>query len=178
MKLINKTTKDLTLSAAFKYNERDNNTSSNLYNYAAINSLTRNDYASNAPYSNKKQEFKVAANYKIDKRQSVLVAYNYDKVDRWCDKYTHAADCIVAESNTEDRLGIKYRVKASDNVSLNAGYTYGDRKGSYDFDAITPLSGLDSPTPDDVNSQNYPGYFAVPFAERKQDLLRLVPIGR
>jgi MtrB/PioB family decaheme-associated outer membrane protein len=172
LKLINKTTKDLTLSAGYKYNERDNNTSSRVYQYAALNSLTLNDFASNAPYSNKKQEFELAGNYRIDKRQSVQLAYNYDKVDRWCNQYTHAANCVVASSNTEDRLGAKYKLKATDTISLSAGYTYGNRKGSYDYNAITPLSGLDTATTDDVNSQNFRGFVAAPYAERKQDLFK------
>ena len=174
LKLVNQATKDLALSASYKYNERDNNTSSRVYTYAAINSITVNDVAPNAPYSNKKQEFELAGNYRIDKRQSVQVAYNYDKTNRWCNEYADAADCLIASKNTEDRLGAKYKLKASDNVSFNAGYTYGDRKGSYDFDARTPLIGRDNNVvpKNYVNSQNFPGYIAAPYAERKQDLFK------
>jgi MtrB/PioB family decaheme-associated outer membrane protein len=172
LKLTHQTTKDLGLSASYKYNERDNKTSSNIYQYAALNSVTKNDVAPNAPYSSKKSEIELAGNYRIDQRQSVRVAYNHDKTDRWCNGYAFAANCVIATSNTEDKLGAKYRLKASDNVNLSAGYTYGKRKGSYDFNAITPLVGRDTPTPNFVNSQNYPGFVAMPYAERKQDLLK------
>ncbi|MDO8789639.1 MAG: MtrB/PioB family decaheme-associated outer membrane protein [Sulfuritalea sp.] len=172
LKLSHQASKDLALSASYKFNERDNRTSSNTYIYAAINSITVNDYAPNAPYSNKKAEIELAGTYRIDNRQSVQVAYNHDKTDRWCNNYANAAGCLIATSNTEDKLGAKYKLKAGNGVTFNAGYSVADRKGSYDFNARTPLIGRDTATPNFVNSQNYPGFVAVPYSGRKQDVLK------
>ncbi len=172
LKLSHQATKDLALSASYKFNERDNRTTSNLYRYAAINSITVNDVAPNAPYSNKKAEIELAGNYRIDKQQSIQVVYNHDKTDRWCNSYATAAGCLIATSNTEDKLGAKYKLKAGNGVTFNAGYSVADRKGSYDFNARTPLIGRDTLTPNFVNSQNYPGFVAVLYDGRKQDVLK------
>lgn len=172
LKLTNQTTKDLALSATLKHNERDNQTQSNLYQYYAINNRTTADAAANAPYSNKKTELELAGDYRVVKGQTIRLAYGYEKSSRWCNNYALAANCLVSPSNTEDKLGIKYKLKASDDVSLNAGYTYAKRKATYDHNAITPLAGLDTLTPNDVNSQNYPGFLPYIYAPRKQDLLK------
>lgn len=172
LKLTNRTTKDLALSATLKHNERDNQTQSNAYRYYAINNTTTADVAANAPYSNKKTEFELAGDYRLDKRQTIRMAYGYEKVSRWCNNYALAANCLVSPSNTEDKLGIKYKLKANNDVSFNAGYSYAKRKATYDHNAITPLAGLDTLAPDDVNSQNFPGFLAHIYAPRKQDLLK------
>lgn len=181
LKLTNQTTRDLVLSAAYKYNERDNRTSSKIYQYWAINSIAASatnklDYTANAPYSNDRTDFELAGDYRIDKKQTIRLAYNYEKINRSCDSYVRSNafsdNCLVDTSNTEDKFGAKYKLKASDGVTLNAGYTYGNRKGSYDHNAITPLAGLETATPTDVNAQNVVGFIAAPYAERKQDLFK------
>lgn len=176
LKLTDQTTKELTLSATYRYNERDNQTDSRIYQFAALNSATINDYTANAPYSNKKNEFELAGDYRIDKKQSIRIAYNYEKVDRWCNDYarsnTLSNNCLVDTSNTEDKIGAKYKLKATEDFALSLGYSYGNRKGNYDHNAITPLAGLDTATPTDVNAQNVFGYVAAPYAERKQDLFK------
>lgn len=172
LKLTNQTTKDLTLSATLKHNERNNQTPSNIYQYYALNNMTTVDRAANAPYSNKKTEFELAGDYRVAKGQTIRLSYGYEKIDRWCNNYALGSNCLVSTSNTEDKLGIKYKLKASDVVSLNVGYSYADRKGTYDNNAITPLGGLDANSLTRVNSQNYPGFVAVPYAARKQDMLK------
>ena len=108
----------------------------------------------------------------LNKQQSIQVVYNHDKTDRWCNSYATAAGCLIATSNTEDKLGAKYKLKAGNGVTFNAGYSVADRKGSYDFNARTPLIGRDTLTPSFVNSQNYPGFVAVLYDGRKQDVLK------
>jgi len=172
LKLTNQTTKVLTLSAAVKYNERDNESVSAIYQYYALNNRTTADYAANAPYSNRKTELELAGDYRLDKNQTLRLAYNYEKIKRWCDDYALDANCLISTSNTENKLGLKYKLKAGDGVNVHAGYTYADRDGKFDHNAVTPLAGLDTATPDDVNSQNYPGFIAYIYAPRKQDQLK------
>jgi len=173
LKLTNKTTKDLSLSASFKYNERDNQSPSNTYRYFALNNMTAPaDAAANAPYSNKKTEFELAGDYRLDKRQSIRLAYGYEKINRWCDNYALAANCLVSPSSTEDKLGVKYKLKANDEVSLNAGYAHAIRKSTFDHTAITPLGGLDIAIPTVANSGDYAGFEAFTYASRKQNLLK------
>ena len=175
LKLTNQTTKDLKLTASFKHNERDNRTASNTYRYFAINNVTTSDTARNTPYSNRKTELGLAGEYRLDKRQTLTLAYDMEKIRRWCNNYAIAGSCIVATANSEDKLGIKYVLKPSSDVKLNAGYSYARRKVTEDHNAVTALSGLDGAAgvgPMDVNGQNYPGYSPMIFAGRKQDILK------
>ena len=186
LKLTNQTTKDLKLTASFKHNERDNRTPSGVYQYYAINSsivgafnggaVNGIDTARNTPYSNKKTELGLAGEYRIDKLQTVALAYDMEKISRWCNNYAIAGSCIVATGNSEDKLGVKYKLKASNDVKLNAGYSYARRKVTEDHNAVTALSGLNGVAgvgPMDVNAQNYPGYSPMTFAGRKQNMLKL-----
>ncbi|MCK9379753.1 MAG: MtrB/PioB family decaheme-associated outer membrane protein [Sulfuritalea sp.] len=177
LKLTNQSIKDLMLTASLKHNERDNRTSSGIYQYYAINSTIAGvDTARNAPYSNKKTELGLAGEYRLDKRQSIALAYDMEKISRWCNNYAIAGSCLVATGNSEDKLGIKYKLKAGNDVKLSAGYSYARRKVTEDNNAVTALSGLGGVVgvgPMDVNAQNYPGYSSMTFAGRKQDMLKL-----
>lgn len=174
LKLTNQSTKDLKVSAGLKYNERDNRSPSDLYRFYAINNLTTVDAAANAPYSNRRTQLELAADYRLSKGQNLRLAYEYEDIKRWCNNYgITASNCLVNPSNKEDKLSIGYRLKALENVSFNAGYTFANRKADFDGSAVTPLGGLDVPTGGlDVNAQNYPGYIAFPYAARKQDLVK------
>ena len=173
LKLTSQVSKDVGLTAALKHNERDNRTPSNIYRYYAINNITTVDAAANAPYSNKKTELELAADFRVAKGHNLRLAYDYDKTKRWCNNYAlTASNCLVSPSSSENKLGLKYRFKAGSDVNLNAGYSYSERKGKFDHEAITPLAGLDTLTPNDVNSQNYPGFASLPYASRKQDLFK------
>lgn len=170
-KLTNKTTQELTLSASLKYNERDNRSASNVYQYLALNNATT-DSAANAPYSNKKTELGLAGDYRLDKSQTIRLAYDLEKITRQCGNYALASNCLVDTANTENKLGVKYRVKASSDLGLSVAYSIAKRKGTYDNNAITPLGGLNVTPPTLVNSQNYDGFVAVPYAERTQNMLK------
>ena len=175
LKLTNQTTRDLTLSAGFKYNERDNRSSSDLYQYFAINGVGPGvDGTANAPYSNRKAQLELAAAYRLAKNQNLRFAYEHENVKRWCNSYAIAgSNCLVNPANKDDKLGVVYRLKARDNVSFNAGYTYSKRTADFDGNAVTPLGGLNVATGGrEVNGQNYPGYIAYPYAARKQHLVK------
>lgn len=174
LKLTHQTGRDLGLSAGFKYNERDNQSPSNLYRFYAINNRTTVDAATNAPYSNRKVQVELAADYRLTKGQNVRVAYEHEAVKRWCNNYGIAGvNCLVNPSNDEDRLSINYRIKAREGVNFNAGYAYAKRRADFQGNAITPLSGLDLPNGGhDVNAQNYPGYIAYPYAKRDQQMVK------
>lgn len=179
LKLTHQASKDLTLSAGLKYNERDNQSPSDLYTYHAINSVaaTNLGYAAfNAPYSNRRTQADVAADYKMGKGRLLRVSLEHDAITRWCGSYRTdtTANCLVNPGNTEDTLGLTYRAKASDSVGFNVGYNYGKRSADEDFNAVTPLAGGTTAAgiAMDVNAQNYPGYVAYPYAARTRQLLK------
>ncbi|MFA6268167.1 MAG: MtrB/PioB family decaheme-associated outer membrane protein, partial [Pseudolabrys sp.] len=171
VKLVNQAARNLALSAALKYNERDNRTPSNIYSYLALNNATM-DRAANAPYSNKKTELELAGDLRFGGGQSIKLAYDFEKTSRWCNNYALATDCVVATDNTENKLGLTYRTKLGEAMRMNVGYAFAKRTGDYDHNAITPLGGLDAGSLVAVNAQDYPGYYAVTYSERKRHLLK------
>ncbi|ADL56009.1 MtrB/PioB family decaheme-associated outer membrane protein [Gallionella capsiferriformans] len=179
LKLTNQTTKDLTLSAAFKYNDRDNRTASNTYLYQSIN-LAPNAATSytgvNTPYSNRKTQLELAADYRIAKGQNLRVAYEREDIKRGCNNVVGGAQCVASPSSTEDKLALAYRMKATDSVSLNAGYNYANRKAVFDHNFLSNVGNRASILAGGANSVlnggDFVGFVAYPYASRKQDMLK------
>jgi len=143
VKLTNQTTKDLALSVGLKYDERDNRTPSNTY--ASFYSIAGDAWGAvvNTPMSNKNIQFEIDGDYRIDKKQSIRLAYEYDKVRRWCNNalansfqstdplanlsyYTNAT-CVQSPESNENKLSTSYKLKASDEVIFKASYAYARR---------------------------------------------------
>lgn len=178
LKLTHQASRQLGLSAGFKFNERDNQSSSRNYQFWAINSATASatntvDQAANAPYSNRRSELELAGDYRISPRQNLRASLEHANTRRWCNTMANGFNnCLVSPANTEDTLGLKYRIKADETLNLSLGYSHARRKADFDHDAVTPLSGLDTTTPTDVNAQDYPGFIAYVYGSRRQDTLK------
>ncbi len=184
LKLTDQTTKQLTLTAGLKYDKRDNQTSSNIYNSRAIDGGNIYNYP-NTPLSNSKSQVELAGDYRIDSKQKVRLAYNYQDVKRWCNNfatggaapaYASGTNCVVATGNTENSLGASYRLKAADDVNFNASYVYSDRKSSFDQNARASMIGTDGNpaggTVTGLNGADYRGFHPFFEASRKQNLLK------
>ncbi len=179
LKLTNQTTKELTLSAAFKYNDRDNRTASNTYRYQPLN-MAPNALTSytgvNAPYSNRKTQLELAADYRIAKGQNLRVAYEREDIKRGCNNVVGGAQCVASPSSTEDKLALAYRMKAADSVSLNAGYNYASRKAVFDHNFLSNVGNraniLAGALNGVINGGDFVGFVAYPYATRKQDMLK------
>lgn len=95
LKLTNQTTKDLKLSAGVKYDQHNNRTASNIYDFSSIGyggAATQHEtlYPNN-PLSNKKTQLELAGDYRVNAAQNVRLAYNREDVKRWCDNYAVSA---------------------------------------------------------------------------------------
>jgi MtrB/PioB family decaheme-associated outer membrane protein len=174
LKLTNQTTTDLTLSAAFKYNDRDNRTVSNTYNYRIL--ANGNPYVGvNTPYSNKKTQLELAADYRLTKGQNLHVAYERELIKRGCNNVVGGVQCVASPSSNEDKLGITYRMKASDTVKLNAGYNYAKRSSVFDHTFRANVGNYIIVTPTgstSLNAGDFFGFVAYPYASRTQDMLK------
>ena len=151
LKLTDQTTRNLTLSGGLKYDYRDNRTASNIYNFNAISGANTANYP-NAPLSFKKSQAELAGDYRLSVKEKVRLAYNHDDTHRFCNQYAsgggtppYAPDtnCVTVFRMMEDRLSAGYRLRASNGVSLNAGYSYSDRRSERDENARAPMIGLD-----------------------------------
>ena len=191
VKLTDQTTRQLTMTAAYKYDDRDNRTASNIYNSISIDGGNAYNYP-NAPYSIKKQQLEVAGDYRIDTRQKLRLGYNHESIDRKCDQYATGGanpayapgtDCVTVPHSKEDKLGATYRLRATDTVGLNLGYTYSDRRSNRDFNARPPMIGRDgNPTAAGIaaappgitglNGGEFIGFNPFYLASRTQNLFK------
>lgn len=158
MKLTNQTSKDLTLSAGIKYDERNDRTESNLYKFNALDGAANHvAYFPNTPYSNNKAQLELAGDYRINKGH-IRLAYNREDVRRWCEQYAvggsgayvagqnfnnypAGTNCVVAYASKDDKLSATYRVNATGDVNMNVGYSYSKRVTGSDPNAITARIG-------------------------------------
>jgi MtrB/PioB family decaheme-associated outer membrane protein len=192
VKLTDQTTKDLALSAALKYDNRDNRTSSNIYNFIAISGGNIANYP-NAPLSVKKSQVELAGDYRLDPKQKIRVAFNYDDTHRQCNQYAvgggtpayaPGTNCVTVFSTKEDKLSATYRRKASDTLNLNVGYGYSDRRSERDLNARAPMIGLDGNATaatiastatggiTGLNAGEFRGFNPFFEASRKQNMLK------
>jgi MtrB/PioB family decaheme-associated outer membrane protein len=165
LKLTNRTTKDLTLSAAFKFNERDNRTASNTYLFKDLGNA--NYTGVNTPFSNKKTQLELAGDYRVSKEQTLRLAYERENIKRWCDGVVGGLQCVVSPSSHENKLGLTYRLKATDELKLNAGVGMSDRVGSFDHTYASNAGSYPA-----INGKDSIGFVAHPFADRKQYILK------
>jgi len=168
LKLTDQSIKNLTLTAGFKFNERDNQTNSSIYKWTALDNSPW--YGTNMPFSNRKTQYDVAAAYRLTNNQTLRFGYERESIDRWCNSVVGGVGCVATPSTNEDKINLAYRLKAFDNVSFNASYNYGNRTASYDpsfmFDSYqTPPNGTNP-----INAGNVQGFSAYPYASRNQNM--------
>ena len=181
LKLTNITTDRLTLTATAKFNERDNRTRSETF--GSFVSIAGDQYGSvvNTPLSNRRTEGELAANYRIDKRQTLRFSYDFEAIDRWCNNtlantsqssdpaaptgYYKNASCVEVPHSTESRLSAKYTLRPASSVRLNAGYTYSDRHADINSSYYNP---------EQTNGQGFQNFGFVPWfdASRKEQLVK------
>jgi MtrB/PioB family decaheme-associated outer membrane protein len=191
-KLTNQATKDLTLTAAFKYNERDNQTSSQLYTFYDEGNKLREAWS--APMSNRKTQAELAADYRLTSTQKMHLGYEFEYIERWCD-HSPSVDQIVAAAtasgqftagnltalrayyamggvscaqvpdSSEHRLVANYRIKPNDDLSLNAGYTYSDRNATVNASFYNPMQSV-------TEAFENRGYTAFFQGSRRENMLK------
>jgi MtrB/PioB family decaheme-associated outer membrane protein len=156
LKVTNQTTKDLILAAGFKFNERNNQTPS--YTYDSFNSVAGDPWlaAVNTPVSNKSTQVELTGNYRLDKKQSVFVAFEHENVQQWCNNalansaqspdvvanypnyYTTPA-CVQSPESNQNQLSVKYKLKATDDLNLNVGYGYSRKNAAINDSYYNPM---------------------------------------
>src|SRR5450759_345447 len=200
LKLTNQTSKDLVLSAGMKFDERKDKTTSNLYDFNALSGTAGNAAIfPNTPFSNSKTQFEMAGDYRLDKDQHLRLAYNRENIRRWCDQYAVSpagtlntavgyypagTDCVVAIASHDDKLGAIYKLRASEDVNLNVGYSYSQRVTTSDPNAITARQGTNgnivnaagtgfvAPLIHGINAGDFIGFYPVFDASRKVQMLK------
>jgi MtrB/PioB family decaheme-associated outer membrane protein len=173
LKLTHQATKALTLTAGLKYDERDNQTPSNTYNFLDLGGVSQT--VVNTPMSNKHEQAEVAGDYRISAKQRVHLGYEYDHIKRWCNNdlannargagpaaYYTTASCVQVPESNENKVGVTYKLNATDTVIFNASYSYARRKAELNSSFYNPMQG---------NAQGYENFGFVAFfdASRNED---------
>lgn len=199
LKLVDHSINALSLSGSVKFDERNNRTSSNFYTGNALNgNPVDQGVFPNTPASNSKTQWELAGDYRIDKDQLLKLAYNRENVKRWCGQYAASAgvapgafgyypagtNCVVAVASKDDKLSASYKLKATEDVNLNIGYSYSVRQTTSDPNAITARISTNgnalnaagnafvSPLIKGANAGDYRGFFPFFTASRKQQMLK------
>lgn len=192
LKLMDTSIKDLTLSAAFKYNKRDNATQSAVYNFYDIAAASPLRTIASAPYSNKKVQVEFAGDYRLAKGQTLRLSFERENVDRWCNSLAQTVlngtnlggnnpngskDCVVYPHSEETKINAGYKLKMDNGVALKAGFYWAARMVDENHMAVGPV-GATSVVPTygtQAYVNNGDGYGFKPFfeAQRKEQGIKL-----
>jgi MtrB/PioB family decaheme-associated outer membrane protein len=182
LKLTDRSIANLALSGGFKYDRRDNRTESNIYDFNAISGGNRATYP-NTPLSYRRYQYNLGGDYRLGKTQHILAAYEHEDVARWCNQYAAGAgypagtNCVVATAAREDKVSATYKLKASEAMQLNAGYTYAVRKTDADINAIAAMIGTNGNVPPGtvkgLNAGDFIGFRPYFDEDRKQHIVKL-----
>ncbi len=189
LKLTNQTTKDLLLSAGFKYNERDNQTASNSYQFNTINEAVGAAASTsvNTPMSNKKTQLELAGDYRVDNKQKLNLSYGYEEIKRWCNTAVPntlnapnlgatgvspyiPTTCAEVPDSKENKIAVNYKLKAKDDLNFNAGYSYADRVANVVPTFYNPMQVVGGGSGGE--GFEVPGFVAYFDASRKEQLLK------
>jgi MtrB/PioB family decaheme-associated outer membrane protein len=196
VKITDQTTAQLTLTGALKFDERDNQTASHIYNFNAISGGNTAFYP-NTPLSTKKSQLELAGDYKIKSGQVFHAGYVHEDLNRWCNSYATGTvttsgalgyypagvNCVVAKSSRDDRLDTSYRMKLNDDVDFKLAYGYSDRVTTSDPYAIAAFISANGTVPGPVpatgnttikgqNAGDYYGFSPYFDASRTQQSVR------
>jgi len=157
-KLTSRPFKALGLTAAYKFDERDNRTPVNTYFFQDANEaraatpspfnatlgLAPNTLASNIniynnrPYSKKTNQLNLDADYRIAMGQSIKVGYDWQKIDRYCPGSW--IDCADAATSKENTVRADWHANIVEDFSVRLGYAYSQRRvGNYNENAFLAL---------------------------------------
>jgi len=189
LKVTDQTLKDLVLTAAAKYDNRDNLSQSNMYSNYSIGAT--NGYVANAPMSIKQAQLSLSGAYKISQAQRADVTVSQNNINRWCNQYgttsnttvpfssgtptgaqfLNSSNCASATASQENKAEANYKIKAAEDLNLKFGAGYSNRQTQWDASALTQMPGPSSSqnsTTNGYNGGNYNGYMPFFEASRKQ----------
>ncbi|MEY8689838.1 MAG: MtrB/PioB family outer membrane beta-barrel protein [Leptothrix sp. (in: b-proteobacteria)] len=156
LKVLNKTTKDLRLSAAYKFDLRDNRTPVNTYGFydvgesravtntgALTNSVFGTAYGTNInlnanrPYSKRVNQLSLDADYRLQPGQQLNFGLDSQNTDKYCTGSW--IDCSDAAKSTENTLKAAWQVHPTDEISTRVGLEVSRRRVEYNEDAFLSL---------------------------------------
>ncbi len=148
----------LNLMASYKYDDHDNQTPVNTYIFQDANEaraaaaspfnsalgLAPNTLGSNIniydnrAYSKRLNQFDLEGSYRIAPHHTLDAAYQYRKLDRWCNGSW--IDCMDADTTKEDTGRVEWRGQFRDDLMGRLSYAYSQRRvDNYNENAFLAL---------------------------------------
>jgi hypothetical protein len=172
LKLTSRPMAGLNLSAAYKYDLRDNQTPVNIFGYYDAGELksgtsvfssayptlglgSNTNINANRPYSRKLNQANLDADYALTSNQTLRGGLESQKIDRWCNGTWIA--CVDANSAKENTLHLDYNANATETLSGRVGLAHSSRTVDYNenaFLALVPMANV-SPTGAPAGSSAY-----------------------
>jgi MtrB/PioB family decaheme-associated outer membrane protein len=129
--------------------------------------------------SNRKTQFEVAGDYRIDPSNRLHLGYEYERVERWCNNAlannTHGVaptgyvyttnSCVQIPESDENKLVAGYKLTVNEALNFNAGYSYGKRNSDINSSFYNPMQAINQ------GFEN-PGYIAFFDASRTEQLFK------
>jgi len=122
LKLTSRPFRKLRLNAQYRYNERDNNTEVNTYDYVVADGVD-GESVTNNPLSYKRNKIDLGANYRINSSMSLQGAYQFNQMDR---NYSGEKK----DHTRENTLSAKWKVKPLSELNLSLFGEAGWRRGN------------------------------------------------
>ncbi len=113
--------KKLTLKGKLRYNERDNKTSENVYNYVVTDLFNATNSATNQAYNYQRYDYGLSGEYRLPARIRVSAGYDYERYERTRQ---------VRNETTTDNLWAQLRTTLLDTADINIKAYTEDRDGS------------------------------------------------
>ena len=182
LKVTDQTFNDLMLSAAAKFDERDNLSQSNMYTAQSVSSTPKSLYLNyaipNTPMSLKQTQLILGGDYKLTRDQKIGLTLANNNINRWCNQYGSQAagtaayyynspNCVAATSSNENKIDANYKLKIADGLNFKAGAGYSNRKTNWDSSVYV---GMPNQYTNNQNSANFNGFYPFFEASRKQYL--------
>jgi len=160
----------LNLSAAYKFDDRDNRTAIHTYGYYDAGAAKSGTSAfstyypglgsnanlnANRPYSKKQNQLNLDADLQVAQGQSVKAGYEYQDINRYCNGSW--VSCVDADHSKENSFKLEWRANAWETLNTRLGYVRSVRTVDYNEDAwlaIVPAAGL-TPTGAPAGSSVY-----------------------
>jgi MtrB/PioB family decaheme-associated outer membrane protein len=166
--LTDRSIQKLGLGAAFKYDERDNRTSSATYSFFDIGGAKETSV--NTPMSYRRTQFELTGDYAFAHAQALHVALGRDDMHRWCNNdaannargslsagnagYYTTNSCVQVPESSENKLAATYRVQATEDVRVRLTGNYGDRSSRVNSSFYNPMQ---------ANNQGFENFGFVAF---------------
>lgn len=184
LKVTDQFSKDLVLSAAYKYSKRDNQTAAATYKFIDLGG--ENATSVSAPMSNSKTQYEFAGDYRMDASQKLRATVTYEDVQRWCnDNLSNTAvgvlpsgyaannptqawtntSCAQIPEARESKVALDYRARVGDDASVNLGYSTAQRQADVNTKFYNPMQAI-------AAGYELLGYRAFFQASRKEQTLK------